>query len=76
MDFEKNYDFEQALERLEEIVGLLEEGNLKLNDALDLFNEGITLVKICNNFIAEAKKDIKIFLTDEGIEMPWDEWKE
>lgn len=76
MSHEKSLDFEQALERLEEIIGLLEDGNLKLEEALELYNEGVTLVKECSNFITKAKNDVKVFLVGEGTEIPWDVGKE
>lgn len=39
--------FEQSLKRLEEIVESLEEGNVPLDDAVALYEEGIGLSKEC-----------------------------
>ena len=39
--------FEEALKKLEKIVDDLESGNLSLDDALDKYEEGIKLSKMC-----------------------------
>ena len=43
----KNLKFDEALAMLEEKVKLLEEGNLPLEESLEVFKEGIELSKIC-----------------------------
>ena len=52
--------FESATERLEEIVKLLEKGNVSLDDSLKLYEEGISLVRFCNNALDNAERKIKI----------------
>lgn len=52
--------FEQALARLEEIVRALEVGQTPLDGSLSLFEEGISLVKLCNRQLDEAEQKIKI----------------
>lgn len=52
--------FEQALARLEEIVRALEVGQAPLDGSLSLFEEGISLVKLCNRQLDEAEQKIKI----------------
>jgi len=52
--------FEKDLERLEEIVSALEEGELPLDDALKRFEEGIKLAKRCEKALSEAEKKIEI----------------
>ena len=52
--------FEQALARLEEIVRALEVGQAPLDGSLALFEEGISLVKLCNRQLDEAEQKIKI----------------
>jgi exodeoxyribonuclease VII small subunit len=54
--------FEVALKRLEEIVHLLEEGNAPLTDSLSLFEEGITLVKLCNSQLDGAEQKVKLLI--------------
>ena len=52
--------FEKDLEKLEEIVGALEEGELPLDEALKRFEEGIKLAKRCEKALADAEKKIEI----------------
>ena len=59
--------FEAALARLEETVRLLESGNVPLDDSLSLFEEGIALVKLCNNKLDTAEqKVVKLKLIGDG----------
>jgi len=59
--------FEKSLERLEQIVEQLDEGNLPLARAIALFKEGTALTKACRAMLAEADVQIKEALqTDEG----------
>lgn len=54
--------FEDALERLEEIVGKLEEGELALDESLKVFEEGIKLSRFCSGKLEEAEKKIEILM--------------
>ena len=57
--------FEEALKKLEKIVGDLEDGNLSLDDALDKYEEGIKLSKLCQKKLEVAKKKVEILLKSE-----------
>lgn len=68
--------FEDALKKLEKIVGDLEDGNLSLDDALDKYEEGIKLSKLCAKKLEVAKKKVEILLKSEdgSVELkPFDE---
>lgn len=56
----KNITFEEALSRLEEIVKELENGTAALDKSLDMFEEGVALVKLCSGTLDEAEKRISI----------------
>ena len=56
--------FETALSRLEEIALELESGSVTLDKSLDLYNEGIKLIKAANLMLDNAEKKIKIAKTD------------
>ena len=43
----KNLKFDEALAMLEEKVKLLEDGNLPLEESLEVFKDGVELSKIC-----------------------------
>lgn len=51
--------FEEALERLEEIVDALEQGTVPLDKALDLYQEGATLSKECAERLRAAEQRVK-----------------
>lgn len=55
---------EKALDNLEQIVEVLEEGKMTLEESLDLYEKGMTLVKLCNARLQSAQKRIEI-LTGE-----------
>ena len=61
----KEITFEQAMLRLEEIVRGLEGGNVPLDESLAMFEEGVALVKLCNNRLDKAEQKVKI-LTQTG----------
>ncbi len=52
--------FEQALGRLEEVVHLLEEGNLGLDDALARYEEGVGLLRKANELLERAQRRISL----------------
>lgn len=51
----KSMEFEKSIERLEQIVSQMEQGNLPLDQALKLFEEGTGLVKSCAKQLDEAE---------------------
>jgi exodeoxyribonuclease VII small subunit len=68
--------FEDGLKRLEKIVDELEAGNIPLEEALERYEEGIKLSKICAKKLEEAKSRIEILLKskDGSVELkPFDE---
>lgn len=50
--------FSEMLSRLEEIVTTLEKGDCELETSMELFDEGITLAKICNEKLNNAQLKI------------------
>lgn len=62
---EKELKFEDGLKRLEEIVAKLESGNLSLDDSLKLFEEGVKLVRFCNERLAEAQQKVELLTKDQ-----------
>ncbi len=57
--------FEQGLKRLEEIVGILDEGEVSLDGALDLFKEGLLLTKDLSKRLDEIEKKVEILIKKE-----------
>ena len=62
----KDLTFEQAMDRLEEIVSLLESGDSPLDKSLSLFEEGVKLVKLCNSQLEKAESSVKQLTNQDG----------
>lgn len=60
---ENGMTFENAMSRLEEIVGKLEGGKVSLDESLKLYEEGIELVRLCSDTLDKAEQKIKIVKT-------------
>ena len=69
MDNKEKITFEQALGRLEEIVRALESGTAPLDKSLELFEEGVALVKQCNSELDNVEQRIKILAKNENGEL-------
>lgn len=54
----ENLSFEESLEKLEQIVNRLENGDVPLDDAIEEFNEAMQLVNICNKKLNAAEESI------------------
>jgi len=50
--------FEKSLERIEEIVKNLERGDVPLDEALSLFEEGTKLIKGCGKMLDDAEQKV------------------
>jgi len=55
-------DFESALKSLEEIVFQLEAGDLTLDKALELFEDGIKISRFCNAKLEEAERKVETLI--------------
>jgi exodeoxyribonuclease VII small subunit len=53
-------NFESAMDRLESIVEQMESGKLPLEDLIVRYEEGMNLVKICQERLASAEQKIDI----------------
>lgn len=63
--------FETALGELEQIVGRLERGELKLEESLQLFERGVALARQCRQSLDTAELKVRQLL-DEGTAPPED----
>ena len=52
--------FEVALERLEQIVHMLEDGNLELSEALSRYEEGVALLRQSYDLLGKAERRIEL----------------
>ena len=57
---EKNKSFDLILEELEAIVESMDDGSLKLEETIDSYEKGITLIKQAQESLHAFEKKIKI----------------
>jgi exodeoxyribonuclease VII small subunit len=62
--------FEDCLQRLEKIVEELEKGDLPLERALALFEEGVSLSTTCRQELEGAEGKVEILLKQNGKLQP------
>jgi len=63
---EKELGFEESLGTLERIVTQLESGDLPLERALELFEEGVGLARRCQIQLEEAERKVELLLRERG----------
>ena len=56
------FDFEKALEELEQLVGDMEQGDLTLEQSLKEFERGVELTRHCQKALQEAEQKVEILL--------------
>lgn len=56
----KTMKFEDAMARLEEILQGLESGEGTLDELLKLYEEGVALVRVCNDRLEKAEQSVKM----------------
>src|SRR5205085_8864064 len=59
-------NFETAMDRLEKIVEQMESGKLPLEDLIVRYEEGMGLVKVCQERLASAEQKIEIITRNSG----------
>jgi len=65
--------FEESLAELEKIVARLEQGDVPLEEALDVFQQGMVLSKQCKETLENAEKTLTKLMTDNNEEVPFEE---
>ncbi|MCX7117050.1 MAG: exodeoxyribonuclease VII small subunit [Legionellales bacterium] len=56
----KPIHFEKSMTELKQIVVQLERGDLSLEDALDQFEKGISIARLCQDVLTAAEQKIEI----------------
>lgn len=59
----ENKTFEEAMQRLEQIVRTMERGEVPLEESLKLFQEGTALVQSCGKLLDQAELQVKKIMT-------------
>jgi len=68
--------FEEALRKLEEIVGDLESGELNLDDAIKKYEDGIKISSFCYNKLKDIEKKVEILIRDSSGKLSPKEFEE
>ncbi|WP_284640419.1 exodeoxyribonuclease VII small subunit [Paenibacillus silviterrae] len=58
--------FEEAMDQLERIVAMLESGDVPLEKAIELFQEGMKLSQLCGQKLEQVERKIEVLLEQEG----------
>lgn len=66
----ENMDFEESMDKLDDIVKKLEDGNLSLEESFKLFKEGLELSQKLNKALNDIEGKITM-LIDENEEIPF-----
>ena len=56
---DKELNFEKELNRLKEIVSLIQQKDLSLDESIKLYEEGAKIVKTLNEALSEAEKKVE-----------------
>ncbi|HUW58734.1 MAG TPA: exodeoxyribonuclease VII small subunit [Planctomycetota bacterium] len=66
---EKQSSFEELMERLEDIAGELESGELGLEKAIARYEEGVKCYQQCHKILSDAEKKVEILTRGETGEL-------
>ncbi|UFJ42907.1 exodeoxyribonuclease VII small subunit [Brevibacillus humidisoli] len=58
--------FEQAMQRLEEVVRRLEEGEVPLEEAIELYQEGMQLSRLCGQKLDVIEAKVMQLVEEDG----------
>ena len=61
----KTEKFEDLIKQLEDIVDRLEKKDISLDKSLDLFKQGVDLVKICRKRLEKVEREVEILQLKE-----------
>ncbi|WP_318152989.1 exodeoxyribonuclease VII small subunit [Metabacillus arenae] len=71
-NMENEVSFEEAMEQLEKIVEKLEEGDVPLEKAIDFFQDGMKLSKLCHDKLQKVEKQMDFILREDDQLEPFD----
>jgi exodeoxyribonuclease VII small subunit len=65
-DESKVMSFEEAMDKLDRIVAQLEDGDVPLEKAIELFQEGMQLSQLCSSKLEQVERKIEILIEENG----------
>ncbi|RKD72957.1 exodeoxyribonuclease VII small subunit [Sinobaca qinghaiensis] len=66
MSENKELSFEEALKQLESTVNKLEEGDVPLEKALHMYQEGMQLSSLCHDKLKKVEKQMDVIIEENG----------
>ena len=66
MTDQNNLSFEEQMQRLEEIVEILDDGEAALDEMLALYEEGMKRSQYCRDYLEKAEQKITIIQTQNN----------
>lgn len=71
----EKFNFEDALENLEELVEAMEEGELSLEESLKAFEQGIKLTRECQAALDKAEQKVQLLVSTDDMpeSVPFDD---
>ncbi len=68
---EKTQTFEQHMADLEKLVTRMEQGDVPLDEALKAFEQGMKLVAVCKEQLAQAEMKVEKVMNAQGDTVPF-----
>lgn len=65
----KEIPFDEAMQQLENIVRQLEQGDVPLENAIELYQKGMELSKVCSEKLQSAEKQLVSFMGENNEEV-------
>jgi len=72
----KNISLEESFKRLDEILSILESGELELEKSIGLFEEAMKLSEECQKQLTTLEKRVKVLVAKENDEYIEEDMKE
>lgn len=60
-----NLTFEEAMKQLEDIVRRLEQGDVPLEESIDLYKKGMELSALCTAKLQDAEKQLVQYIDED-----------
>ena len=61
----ENFDFNEGLTELEQIVKQMDSADLSLDESLKLFEKGVMLTKLCQKALQDTEAKISLLINDK-----------
>jgi exodeoxyribonuclease VII small subunit len=62
----KNINFEKSLDKLDQLIEKMEQGNLPLETSLQHFEDGVKLIRLCQETLNTAQQKVKVLMEKQG----------